>query len=219
MEEKVLIKSEIDKKVKNFLKWGPLVFFSIAALISILLSFEYAFEYTRYRYGEYEYYTRDVLGWEYVFEFDRYTIFFVMFIIGSLSLLIAIVTEIIYLINRNSELCITENNVKGKTIFGKEVVLPLYMVSAYSTRKFLSTIAIATSSGVTKFALIGNYAEIGNVLSKKINERQENTTTESKTTAPQNNSMDDIIKLKSMLDSGIITQEEFDAKKKQLLGL
>ena len=97
--------------------------------------------------------------------------------------------------------------------------MPLYMVSAYSTRKLFSTIAVATSSGITKFALIGNYAEIGNVLSKKINERQESTTNEPKPTAPQSNSMDDIIKLKTMLDSGVITQEEFDAKKKQLLGL
>ena len=31
--------------------------------------------------------------------------------------------------------------------------------------------------------------------------------------------MDDLLKLKSLLDSGIITQEEFDAKKKSLLGL
>jgi hypothetical protein len=93
------------------------------------------------------------------------------------------------------------------------------MVSAYSTRKLFSTIAVATSSGITQFALIGNYAEIGNVLSKKINERQESTTNDLKSISPQSSSMDDIIKLKTMLDSGIITQEEFDAKKKQLLGL
>ena len=30
---------------------------------------------------------------------------------------------------------------------------------------------------------------------------------------------DEIVKFKQLLDSGIITQEEFDAKKKQLLGL
>jgi hypothetical protein len=30
---------------------------------------------------------------------------------------------------------------------------------------------------------------------------------------------DEILKYKSLLDSGIITQEEFEAKKKQLLGL
>ena len=31
--------------------------------------------------------------------------------------------------------------------------------------------------------------------------------------------VDEILKFKQLLDAGIITQEEFDAKKKQLLGL
>lgn len=31
--------------------------------------------------------------------------------------------------------------------------------------------------------------------------------------------MDELKKLKELLDLGIVTQEEFDAKKKQLLGL
>ena len=79
-------------------------------------------------------------------------------------------------------------------------------------------IAVATASGITKFSLIGNYKEIGEVLSKKINERQQNTETSTKQTA-DNAAMDDILKLKSLLDSGIISQEEFEAKKKQLLGL
>ena len=35
---------------------------------------------------------------------------------------------------------------------------------------------------------------------------------------PQSNA-DELAKFKSLLDSGIITQEEFEAKKKQLLGL
>ena len=30
---------------------------------------------------------------------------------------------------------------------------------------------------------------------------------------------DDIIKFKNLLDAGVITQEEFDTKKKQLLGI
>ena len=37
--------------------------------------------------------------------------------------------------------------------------------------------------------------------------------------APAASGADEIMKYKQMLDAGIITQEEFDAKKKQLLGL
>ena len=50
-----------------------------------------------------------------------------------------------------------------------------------------------------------------------INERQKNTETV-KQQISKESQLDDLVKLKSMLDSGIITQEEFDAKKKQLLG-
>lgn len=39
------------------------------------------------------------------------------------------------------------------------------------------------------------------------------------TPAPAVSSADEIVKFKQLLDQGIITQEEFDAKKKQLLGL
>ena len=46
--------------------------------------------------------------------------------------------------------------------------------------------------------------------------RQEETKNTSK--APDSVS-DELKKLKDLLDSGIITQEEFDTKKKQLLGL
>ena len=38
-------------------------------------------------------------------------------------------------------------------------------------------------------------------------------------TASSNSSTDEILKLKNLLDAGALTQEEFDAKKKELLGL
>ena len=43
--------------------------------------------------------------------------------------------------------------------------------------------------------------------------------TKDTSTPQQVSSADEILKFKSLLDNGIITQEEFDAKKKQLLGL
>ncbi|MBQ8757617.1 MAG: SHOCT domain-containing protein [Oscillospiraceae bacterium] len=92
------------------------------------------------------------------------------------------------------------------------------MISAYSTKKFCSVIAVATASGITKFALIGNYKEISEVLAKRIREVQQPVQTNTQATSG-NTSLDDLVKLKSLLDSGIISQEEFDSKKKQLLGL
>jgi hypothetical protein len=48
---------------------------------------------------------------------------------------------------------------------------------------------------------------------------QERTESNNINTQTQASSADEILKFKSLLDSGIITQEEFEAKKKQLLGV
>ena len=198
---------------------APLVLFGIAALISIFLSIPEEMTTQYYDWGELVTRTFYRSKWDLMFSFGEYAPYFVLFVIGCICLLASIVIGIIYLVNRKCELTITDQNVRGYTLFGKEVVLPLYMVSAYSTRKFLSTIAIATSSGITKFALIENYAEIGNVLSTQINKKQSNTSSSENHPAPQSNAMDNLIKLKSLLDAGIITEEEFNTKKKELLGL
>ena len=48
-------------------------------------------------------------------------------------------------------------------------------------------------------------------------QKQNNITVEEKTSS--SSQADELKKFKDLLDNGIITQEEFDAKKKQLLGL
>lgn len=57
--------------------------------------------------------------------------------------------------------------------------------------------------------------ELYNLIMKKIDEVQ----SKQNTTMPAISSAEEIAKFKQLLDQGIITQEEFDAKKKQLLGL
>ena len=210
MEEKVLIKSYIAKKAKNIILGCIGVFWGIAIIIFLSLTQE------TNETGYWSRYSRT--GYEAAFGGDGAML--ALFIIACLSAILGIVTSIIFLAIMNCELTITEKNVKGRALFGKEVVLPLYMISAFSTQKLFATIAVATSSGITKFSLIGNYKEIGQVLSQLINERQRDTvTTKASDSAPKNSSMDELVKLKALLDQGIITQEEFDAKKKQLLEL
>ena len=136
-----------------------------------------------------------------------------------LAFIVGLITLITYLIIRKCELYVTKDSVIGRAHFGHEVNLPLYMISSFSTTKFMSGISISTPSGVTRFSLISNYREIGNVLSQQISERQRNTSYAAVAPAPQQNSMDDLLKLKNYLDQGIITQEEFEAKKRQMLGL
>ena len=206
MEEKILIKSKTNTAVKKFLKFTSIICFAIAALCSILLSLPIPIE-PRF------------VGWERMVHFYEFTVYFILFILGSLCLIVSIVTGIIYLVTRKCELQIFETTVKGKALYGKKVVLPLYMISAHSTRNFLSVVSIATASGIMRFSLIENYKEISDVLSQLISQRQRSTQVEATQPSPKSDSMNDLIKLKSLLDSGVITQEEFDAKKKQLLGL
>ena len=93
------------------------------------------------------------------------------------------------------------------------------MISAVGTSAFKG-IAVATSSGKIKFLGISNQEEVHKAITDLLMERQYNPkpTTQIKQEIQQSNA-DELKKFKELLDSGIITQEEFDAKKKQLLGL
>lgn len=114
-------------------------------------------------------------------------------------------------------LTITNRRVVGKASFGKAVDLPLNQISAIGLG-FFDRISIGTSSGRIHFWLLENRQEIHALLSDLIGKIQGEAS--SPQTAPQaSSSADEIKKFKELLDSGVITQEEFDAKKKQLLGL
>ena len=79
--------------------------------------------------------------------------------------------------------------------------------------------AVSTASGSLKFTMLKNRDELHDTISKLLVMRQDKVaSTVIKTEIPQSNA-DELKKFKDLLDAGIITQEEFDAKKKQLLGL
>ena len=85
-----------------------------------------------------------------------------------------------------------------------------------------SGLAVTTASGAIKFAMLKEHRdELHEEISKLLVERQSKptaATTTIKQEIPQSNA-DELKKYKDLLDGGIISQEEFDAKKKQLLGL
>lgn len=208
MEEKVIIRSEqydIGKKVKRF--------FRIAiGLIIIGIVIHLLEEYTAAQHYAELYSNR---GWSYDYYFllakmlfqlnhcispwftwlGTFTIFATVFInwwLGSYTL------------------TVTNKRIYGKTSFGKRVDLPVDSVSAVSTGIFKG-IAVATSSGKIVFGLIKNRDEIHAEITKLIVSRQQAGNPASSSTT------DELKKFKELLDAGIITQEEFNAKKKQLL--
>lgn len=95
-------------------------------------------------------------------------------------------------------------------------------VSANSLKNFVDTNKIPFCSGMYSYATANDYAkslcmDIKDAMGKYQEENSKHETATTVQVAPS--PADEIKKFKELLDSGIISQEEFDAKKKQLLGL
>ena len=129
-----------------------------------------------------------------------------LFMLISVAFLFAvcgiILGGILYLLFGRNELTVTDKRVYGKAMFGKRVDL----------------ISISTSSGKISFLFIKNtdkfYEIINNLIIERQNKKNSNNTAENNPDCTEQ-----LKKFKQLLDSGVITQEEFDAKKKQLLNL
>ncbi len=142
------------------------------------------------------------------------------FIIGAILAVTIIVVGILYFCSKKTELTVTDKRVYGKTIFGKYIDLPLDKISAVGF-DWPKAISVATSSGNITFAGISNREEIYECINKLLIERQDKAKIEEKTKQEihQVSNADELKKYKNLFDEGIITQEEFEAKKKQILGI
>ena len=138
-------------------------------------------------------------------------IFFTLFFIAA---------KLIYAAFHEVSLIVTDKRVTGKTAWGKQVELPRNQLSAIAMGG-IKGVAIATSSGKIKFSLIKNREEIFRIISDLLKEKQDSTPAVAAPVpaAPHSTDADELAKYKSLLGSGAITQEEYDAKKKQILGL
>ena len=115
------------------------------------------------------------------------------------------------------ELTVTDRRVFGRAAFGNRVDLPFDMISFVGTSVFKG-ICVATSSGRIKFYLCKNREQVFDVISNLLTDRQRKAVTPVQAAAKES-IIDKLTKYKRLLDGGVITQEEFVAKKKQLLGL
>ena len=136
---------------------------------------------------------------------------------GGLIIGCAVLLWVVMEIQGKMSITVTPNRVYGRTMLS-EVSLP--MDSVTMTRKSgMKNLRVESPSENFMFSL-GNAKvrdEIYNVINQQISERQNN---KGNVTVVNNASnADELKKYKDLLDAGIITQDEFDAKKKQLLGL
>jgi hypothetical protein len=140
-------------------------------------------------------------------------LFFTAIIFGP----ILVIALVLYFSSSKVCLTVTDKRVYGTAIFGKRVDLPLDMISAIST-SFLKGIGVSTSSGVIKFWLIKNNEEIHKTISELLLKRQDKKV-ETVKEEVKTSDADELKKYKELLDDGAITQEEYDAKKKEILKL
>ncbi len=193
MEEKVIIKS----RQAPIIKLISLVIFVIGFVIGLSASINYSTP----------------------FEFDSYFLTSILPYCMSIWFLpFAVVAVVLYFSAAKTELTVTDKRVYGKAIFGKRVDLPVDLISAVGT-SFLMGVSVSTSSGSIHFLGVQNKDDIHSEISKLLMLRQEKKTDSANVAAAPQSSADELKKYKELLESGAITQEEFDAKKKQLLGL
>jgi len=200
MEEKILIQSEQGGSKQIFVK-----VFLTGILISVILFGSAAFKIAVLD-GVPEY-------------LDASWVRDGMAICTPILLVFSVVGLILQLWLGRCSLSITNRRVYGQAAFGKRVDLPLDSISAIG-KSFLNGISISSASGVIRFFLIKNADKMYDIISRLLVERQKSSTSQSIIKQNfSNTSAEEIKKFKELLDAGIITQEEFDAKKKQLLGL
>jgi len=154
-------------------------------------------------------------GFDYAFSFPgEYDLYFLI-PIAVLALIV-----VIYFWLCKYEITVTDKRIYGNAAFGKKVDLPIDSVSATASIQALKGVTVSTSAGKNSFLLIKNIDEIYTILNNLLLARQQEKENSIVTvTAPQIDEADQLKKFKELLDSGVITQDEFDAKKKELLGL
>ena len=149
---------------------------------------------------------------------DRWSATDEILMVQILAFLLSVLTLVFFVWMSGCKIVVTDKRVYGVGAFRKRVDLPLDMISSVGCG-ILNSVAVATASGKICFWFVSNKNEIFNAITNCLIERQGKTAVVTSNQAFQQSSADELKKYKELLDSGVITQEEFNAKKKQLLGL
>ncbi len=203
MEEKTIIKGEL-KDSKLFCMLLPIIGLIGTIIYNFSVSISFANQWNDYKLGF-------LLGFGF-WNDANYALY-------PAIIVLAIIGFIIYKRWSKVQITVTDKRVFGLNAAGKRVDLPLDSITAVGTSIF-SGLAVTTASGAIKFAMLKNRDELHEAISKLLVDRQSKPTATStiKQEILQSNA-DELKKYKDLLDNGAISQEEFDAKKKQLLGL
>jgi predicted ABC-type sugar transport system permease subunit len=139
-------------------------------------------------------------------------------ILGIVAIIIGLVMKI------NTEKCeitVTDNRIFGKLKGGADVDIPLNQITGIHACSF-NGISVSSIGKVSNFYLMSNREEIMKGISYLLANGKSQIAPTTPTVHPASETMGDIAKIKQckeLLDTGVISQEEFEEKKKQILGL
>ena len=156
-----------------------------------------------------------VMGWS-MSELDAG----VGFLAGFLSALCVggLIHSIIYFTARNNEITLTNYKITGTYNRRLSLNIPIDSVSSVS-KGWMGSLCITCAGNKYNIYYVSNRDIFCSKLNELLNTRTQQALKGVSTVDNQYSIYDEIAKLKQLLDNRIITQEEFDAKKKQLLGL
>ena len=129
-----------------------------------------------------------------------------------------IIHAVIYFGARNNEIVLTNYKITGTYNRRLSLNIPIDSVTSV-TKGFMSSLCITCAGNKYNIAYVGNRDEFCQKLNEVLNQRTHNSLNSRPVVIAQQSSLDDIAKLKQLLDCGAITREEFEAKKNQILGL
>ena len=145
-------------------------------------------------------------------EFFNFSCFYgYILIVGIIAAVVGIIMK------TNTEKCeitVTNEAISGKLPHGKDVNIPLNHITAINRSSF-NGISITSIGSVNNFYCFENREEVINAISCLLTKLQQDNAQ----LAQSGSATDRLERLKSLLDAGVLTQDEFDTKKRQILNL
>ena len=129
-----------------------------------------------------------------------------------------LIHSIIYFTARNNQITLTNYKITGTYNRHLSLNIPIDSVSSVS-KGWMGSLCITCAGNKYNIIYVSNRDVFCSKLNELLNTRTQQALKGTPTVVNKQSNYEELTKLKQLLDSGIITQEEFNEKKKQLLGL
>lgn len=149
---------------------------------------------------------------------------YILISLFAVSLLLSLLLHLINYKTKDQKIIIDDNKAKCILNNKKTIDFPFSRLTTVKRESFKS-VNLISPGNKAKVILLKNQVDIVNLIIDKMNQAQKTIyiQNDQSVTSVQNdksdNDLESLLKLKQLFETGVITQEEYDAKKKQILGL